>query len=195
MILESLEIRPRIALLIIVPRQHMNILRLRILPIARNPILGRHVHVSEQRWGCPRNRISSRRDAIILLALLGQEIRGRDAPYSRAAEGVELGVLVEPFVSLADVCGREGGDGGAEGVAGDDEAVVRVGLGGGEDVGDDHVAHAGPGFPEAVVDAAGGAEVGADECDFEVFDPVLVGVGASEGEDDELVFGVDGYET
>ena len=97
---------------------------------------------------------------------------------------------------VAEFARGEGGDGAAEGVADDGDAVVWVFVVEAVEDSNDGFAFASPGFPEAVVDGAAGAEFGdGDFVHFEIFGPVLLGLGAAEGEDDEFGGVGDGDET
>lgn len=78
----------------------------------------------------------------------------------------------------------------------DGDAVVRVFFVESYEELYDGLADASPGFPEAVVDATAFAEFGGvHHVHFEIFGPVLVGLGAAEGKDNELVAVGNGDET
>jgi hypothetical protein len=97
---------------------------------------------------------------------------------------------------LAQVGGGEGRDSAAEGVAGGDDAVVRVRGGGGGDGSGGGLFNLLPGLVEAGVDEAAGDEVVAGgEGEDNVGDEVADVVAATDGEDDVLAGVVDGDET
>lgn len=155
------------------------------------PVLGRNVTVLEQDGRKTRNGVVHVGDTE-LAAGLGSDEVGKDVV---AHAGRAIRVDVDVVALRAQSCGCERGNGAAERVAGGDDAEARVsgdGLanGGGGGVGDFV-----PGVIEAVVDLAAGSEGAVGEGEGDVGDEVAEVVAAADGEDDELVGGVDGDET
>ena len=173
------------------PPQHVHVPGARIVAVGADPVFRARVLVAQRRERDARDRVRGRGHAVAFTAacagLLGQEAHGGGVADAGGAVGVEFYVVGPPGALGADVAGGEGRDGAAEGVPHDGDAVGWVfGVEVFEEV-QDGLALALPGFPEAVVRGAAGAEVGdGDLVHFEVFGPVLLGLGAAEGEDGEL---------
>lgn len=126
-----------------------------------------------------------------LAAGLGRDEVGKDVV---AHAGGSVSVDVDAVALSAKSCGCEGGDGTAEGVAGGDDAEARVGGDGLADGGGGGVGDFVPGVVEAVVDLAAVGKGAVVKGEDDVGDEVAEVVAAADGEDDELVGGVDGDE-
>lgn len=154
------------------------------------PELGRDVAVVEQDGRQARNGVVDVGDAE-LAAGLGRDEVGKDVV---AHAGRAIGVDVDAVTLRAESCGCERGDGTAKGVTRGDDAEARVGGDGLADGGGGGVGDFVPGVVEAVVDFAAVGKGAVGEAEDDVGDEVAEVVAAADGEDDELVGGVDGDE-
>lgn len=177
--------------------QHIHILRSRIIRIRVNPVLGRRMLVAKHGERYARDRILRRCDAITFGGLLREKPDNLRIPNPRRAIAVKFDVLCPPRSQIPNLPRSKGGFGAAERMTSDGDSVVGVlVMQTGEEL-EDGFADAFPGLPEAVVGVAAFAEfVHVDFVEFEIFGPVLMGLGAAEGNDDELVIVMrNGYET
>lgn len=136
----------------------------------------------------PRHGVIPMRDPIIAPPLVRNKTTKRNPAHTRRAERVQSDVVALD----AQSGGRERGDGAAQAVARDGDAVGRVLCHCGLESGEHGGAGVEPGGPEAGVGGAAGAERGGCEGEVEVREPVGEAGGAAEGEDDEGVGGVGG---
>ena len=126
------------------------------------------------------------------MRLITQPPRGLCIRDTRRAERIQFRPDRETGVEAPQFGGRDGGDGATERMARHDDAVIRVGVDGFAHVLRDGVADLVPGGAEAAVDAAVGAPVDVHAEHVPIGVPVCFGDGAADGEDDEVVGGVDG---
>lgn len=144
------------------------------------PVLGRDVAVAEEDGGQARDGVVAVGDAPLAAGLAGHPVGEVVVADARRAEGVDVG----GDALAAQVGAREGGDGAAERVAGDDDLVVAVGGAGGVDAAGGGVGDLLPGLGEAGVDLALADEVARLPGEEEVGDEVAEVVAAAQGEDD-----------
>lgn len=154
------------------------------------PELGRHVAVLEENGRQTRNGVVDVGDAELAAGLVGDEV-DKDVV---AHAGRSVGEDVDVEALSAKIRSRESSNGTAERVARGDDAEVRVGGDGLADGGGGVVGDFVPGVVEAVVDLAAVGEGAVFEAEDDVGDEVADVVAAADGEDDELVGGVDGDE-
>ena len=174
-----------------------HIIRRRVAPILRDPVFRFHMMVPQHPRRQSRHQIILIRDAPRKMRLIAQPLRGLFIRDTRRAERIQFRPGRETGVDAPQFGGRDGGHGAAERMARHDDAVIRVGVDGFAHILRDGVADLVPGVAEAAVDAAVGAPVGvhaegvhAEHVPIGV--PVGLGDGAADGEDDEVVGGVDG---
>lgn len=152
------------------------------------PVLGRDVAVAEEDGGQARDGVVAVGDAPLAAGLAGHPVGEVVVADARRAEGVDIG----GDALAAQVGAREGRDGAAERVAGDDDLVVAVGGAGGVDAAGGGVGDLLPGLGEAGVDFALADEVARLPREEEVGDEVAEVVAAAQGEDDFAAGVVDG---
>lgn len=160
-----------------------------IIPLM-NIILRTNMHEPHNNTRHRRHDIIRMRDTIIT-PLRRDEIAKFRPRDPRRAIRVQIDLVP---VNDAQLGRRERRDGAAQRVARHDELVRRVRGRERLDGIQDRGARVEPALPEAAVRGAAGAQVCVYFSELEVREPVCEGVGAAEGDDDELVCGVQGYE-
>lgn len=177
-----------VSLLVRAPRIHTDISRPNVLPVPLiDVILRANMHKAHSSRRHAGNRVIPMRNTVVpsgLICNVVAQLGPRDARRAKGIQGDSVAVV-------AQLRRGQRRDRAAKRVPGGHDLVARIRLDDLLDCGEDLVARIEPGLPEAAVRGAAAADVGVDGAEVEVGQPVVDGGAAAEGDDDEVVGGVD----
>jgi hypothetical protein len=157
-----------------IPCFHVNLI------LHRNVVLRADMHKPHRQQRDARHRIVIMRDPIIPARLPGDIVGEHRVSDARAAKRIQSGLNA----LVAQLGGRKRCDSAAERVPSHAHAVLRILSCSSLDSGGDGVSRVEPRLPEPRVRTAAGADIGGDEDEVEVREPVVDGLGAAERDDD-----------
>ena len=181
---------------VVVAPEDVHVVRSRVVGMRVDVVFGRGMLVAEEFDWHPGDRILCCGDTVAFGGLLGEKPNGLGVANPGRTVAVNFDVLEPPRTFIPQVSRSKDGFRSSEGMTDDYDTVVRVFVMESREEFRNRFADASPRFPEAVMDVAAFAEFGDMHfVHLEIFGPVLSGLGAAEGKDNELVSVRSGDET